>query len=138
MIAIADGDTLTALCDVKGTYTKTKVRIAAIDAPERGQAFGRASKKALANLCYKQHAYIQQIDTDKYGRTVANVVCKKQDAGQYMVANGMAWVYDRHAKHHQFLYKYEHRARVARLGLWSDNRAAIAPWHWRKYRRKNK
>ena len=38
VVAIADGDTLTARCGAPGAYRQVHVRIAAIDAPESRQA----------------------------------------------------------------------------------------------------
>lgn len=43
IVGITDGDTLTARCGEPDTYEQVKIRLAAIDAPERGQPFGRAS-----------------------------------------------------------------------------------------------
>lgn len=37
VVGISDGDTLTARCGRLGAYEEVKVRIAAIDAPERAQ-----------------------------------------------------------------------------------------------------
>lgn len=42
VVAVADGDTLTVLDANNHT---TKVRLHAIDAPEKAQAFGQASKR---------------------------------------------------------------------------------------------
>ena len=50
VVAISDGDTLTARCGQAGAYRPLKVRIAAIDAPESKQAFGLRSKQNLARL----------------------------------------------------------------------------------------
>lgn len=133
VIGISDGDTLTARCGSQDAYTQVKVRIAAIDAPEGKQPFGKASKRALSKLCYKQQATIERTDIDRYKRTVANVMCQNQDAAQYMVKNGMAWVYDRYAKKHQHLYNDEHIARIAQRGLWAD-KDAMPPWMWRRRR----
>lgn len=38
MIAIADGDTLTARCDMPEGRVNVTVRVSEIDAPEKGQA----------------------------------------------------------------------------------------------------
>ena len=52
VVAISDGDTLTARCGAPGAYQQVKVRIAAIDAPESRQAFGQKSRQHLAQLCF--------------------------------------------------------------------------------------
>jgi endonuclease YncB( thermonuclease family) len=53
VVAIADGDTLTARCDGAGTI---KVRLAEDDAPEQRQPFGMLSREHLASLCFRQRA----------------------------------------------------------------------------------
>jgi endonuclease YncB( thermonuclease family) len=49
VVRVADGDTITVLDDAK---TQDKVRLDAIDAPELGQPFGQAAKKALSDLVF--------------------------------------------------------------------------------------
>lgn len=49
-IAIGDGETLTARCEAANGMENIKVRLAEIDAPEKGQAFGARSKQHLAEL----------------------------------------------------------------------------------------
>jgi len=94
VVGISDGDTLTARCGRIGAYERVKVRIAAIDAPEKAQPYGQRSRQALSNICFREQALITEIDTDRYGRTVADVSCNGEDAGSRMVAEGWAWVYD--------------------------------------------
>lgn len=43
VVGISDGDTLTARCGRLGAYEEVKVRIAAIDAPERAQPTASAA-----------------------------------------------------------------------------------------------
>lgn len=133
VVAIADGDTLTARCGEPGAYEQVKVRLSAIDAPERKQPFGTRSRQALAELCFREQAEIRVRDRDRYGRTVADVQCRGQDAGTEQVRAGMAWVYDRYAKGYQALYPLQAEARAAHRGLWSQ--PAVAPWEWRRERR---
>lgn len=77
VVAVADGDTLTARCGEPGAYEQVKVRIAGIDAPEKAQPFGQRSKEALSDLCFREAATIKPTTRDKYGRTVAEVQCKE-------------------------------------------------------------
>src|SRR5262245_43396311 len=51
VVAIADGDTLTVLDDEK---TQHKIRLAGIDAPEKGQPFGQKAKENLSRLVFGQ------------------------------------------------------------------------------------
>ena len=133
VIAVADGDSLRARCDDAGASVQVSVRLAEIDAPERGQAFGRRSRQHLATLCQGQHATVRPQTRDRYGRTVARVECDGIDASTAQVQAGMAWVFDRYVID-RFLYALQNQARNQRLGLWVDGEP-IPPWVWRELRR---
>lgn len=130
VVAISDGDTLTARCGAPGTYHQVKVRIAAIDAPESRQAFGQKSRQNLAKLCFKQRAALQALDTDAYGRTVANVRCGGVDVATAQVRAGLAWVYAPYATAHPHLAPLQRQARSDGTGVWSQKRPQ-APWDYR-------
>lgn len=132
VVGVSDGDTLTARCDTPAAArpVKLKVRIAAIDAPERGQAFGNRSRQNLVQLCLRQRARIEPLYHDTYGRTVANVRCGTEDVAQVQLQAGMAWVYTAYAQQHPTLLPLEHRARAERSGLWAQPRP-LAPWLYR-------
>ncbi len=49
VVGIADGDTLTVL---KADKEQVKIRLAEINAPEKGQPFGTQSKQSLSDLCF--------------------------------------------------------------------------------------
>lgn len=137
VVGVSDGDTLTARCGRSGAYERVKVRIAAIDAPEKSQPYGQRSKQALSNLCFQEKARIAEIDTDRYGRTVADVDCNGEDVGTRMVSEGWAWVYDYNriaTKRGGGLFKLQDNARARRLGLWADAKPT-PPWDWRKRQR---
>lgn len=131
VVAISDGDTLTARCGQPGAYEQVKVRLSAIDAPEKKQPFGNVSRQNLAALCFHEHATITPKAQDRYGRTVADVECRGQDAGAEQVRAGMAWFYVRYGKEHMHLAGIEADARARRAGLWAD-REPVAPWEWRR------
>lgn len=134
VIGISDGDTLSVFDDK--TNAQTKIRISAIDAPERAQPFGQRSKQTLSDLCYNKPATIKYVDTDRYGRTVADVACAGNDVARHMIGAGMAWVYDKYSAGHDYLYPLQDKAKAAKVGLWSDE--AMPPWEWRKSIKANK
>ncbi|KIQ26871.1 nuclease [Variovorax paradoxus] len=139
IVGVTDGDTLTARCGHIGSYEQVKVRIAAIDAPEKKQPYGQRSRQALSRLCYAEKAVITERDTDRYGRTVADVSCHGEDAGSRMVSGGWAWVYDYHkiaTKRGGGLFRLQDSARAQRLGLWADAEP-VPPWDWRKSQRES-
>ena len=131
VVAISDGDTLTARSGAPGAYQQVKVRIAAIDAPESRQAFGQKSRQNLARLCFKQRATLQPVDEDSYGRTVAHVRCADADVATAQVRAGLAWVYTPYAKQHPQLVPLQREARASKVGLWSQARP-LAPWDYRR------
>lgn len=133
MVGITDGDTLKARCGESGTYHQVTIRLAAIDAPERRQAYGQASRQRLAALCFEQRARISPRTKDRYGRMVADVNCNGMDAGAAMVSSGMAWVYERYVDpaRDAELYAGQASARAAGIGLWRDA-DPVPPWFWRE------
>jgi endonuclease YncB( thermonuclease family) len=134
VVAIADGDTLTARCGEPGAYEQVKVRIAGIDAPEKSQPFGQVSRQSLADQCHMETATIKPTTRDRYGRTVADVQCKGQDVGQAQVSSGLAWVFDKYSAGYEQLYPQQATAKATQRGLWADPNP-VAPWDWRQQRR---
>jgi len=128
VIAVSDGDTLTARC---GAQRPIQVRVAAIDAPERKQAFGTPSRQNLTRLCLRQKATLQTVARDAYGRTVAHVQCGNGDAAAAQVRAGLAWVYTPRASRYPQLAALQRQAQVSHTGLWSQKRPR-APWDYRR------
>ena len=131
VIAVSDGDTLTARCGAAHAPLQLKVRIAAIDAPESRQAFGPQARKNLVQLCLRQRARIQVLEKDRYGRNVANVRCGDTDVASAQVRAGLAWVYTPYARQHPHLLPLQRQARASHIGLWSQRRP-LAPWSYRQ------
>jgi endonuclease YncB( thermonuclease family) len=127
VVSVSDGDTLTLLVDKK----QVKVRLDAIDAPERGQPYGRHSQESLVELCAKRSARVVERGVDRYGRTVGVIVCDGVEANSEQVRRGMAWVFDRYAPRSSPLYGLQREAQATRRGLWTDPQP-IAPWAWRR------
>ena len=127
VVGIADGDTLTCLTDAK---QQLKVRLHAIDAPEKQQAFGQQAKKHLSDLVYNQTVTLHITDTDRYGRIVADIqLLGSLNVNQQMVKDGYAWAYRRYGGTR---YAQEEKAaRKAKLGLWRDANP-IEPSQWRR------
>lgn len=134
-VSVADGDTLTVLDDAK---TQHRVRLAGIDAPERKQPFGTASRKHLADLVAGQQVRIEWTKRDRYGRIVGKVVLPKdgRDVCLKQVSAGLAWHYKKYqgeqtAEDRRLYAEAEERARQAQLGLWRD-KGQTPPWQWRR------
>lgn len=133
VVGISDGDTIKARCGDPGSYRQEVVRLAEIDAPEKRQPFGQRSRASLAALCFGAWATITPQTKDRYGRTVARLECRGQDASSEQVRRGMAWVFTRYSSDAS-LPPLEAAARAGRVGLWVDP-APVAPWNWRAQRR---
>lgn len=124
---MADGDTLTVLAAGNRTI---KVRLAEIDAPEKSQPFGQASKRSLSDLCYDREARLTVETRDRYGRTVARVACDGVDANREQIRRGLAWAYIKYLRDPS-LRDVEAEAREAGRGLWSEP-DPMPPWEWRR------
>ena len=131
VVSVADGDTITVL--VAGE--REKVRLAEIDAPERGQPWGRRAKQALTE---KVAGHVVQVETDyndRYGRRVGHVVYSGRDINRELVREGHAWVY-RQWLRDETLIDDEAHARSTRAGLWSlADAERVPPWQWRDVHR---
>lgn len=128
VVAISDGDPIKARCGEPGAYEQVTVRLAEIDAPEKGKPFGDRSRRHLAGLCFRKAAHIRQGATDRYGRAVARVECEGKDANAEQVRAGMAWAYTQYITDAE-IKRLENAARAARIGLWADQ-SPVAPWDW--------
>lgn len=128
VVGITDGDTLTVLRDGKA---QVKIRLASIDAPETGQDFGSRAKQAASELAFGKTVTIHATDTDRYGRTIAEVILPNgRSLGRELVAEGYAWRYVQYARGDRELARLEADARTAKRGLWSQPNP-VAPWDWR-------
>lgn len=130
---VADGDTLYLTDKNNRTH---KIRLLGIDAPEHGQAYGEASKRALKKIAHRQPVRVIWQNRDAYGRLLGKVVLpSNRDANLLQIEAGMAW-WNRKYAHDQadedaIRYREaEHAARKKRLGIWSQ-KAPVPPWRWR-------
>ena len=75
-----------------------KIRLDGIEAPERGQPFGGASQRHLAELLASREAVAERSKIDRYQREVCRVVVDGADAGLEQIRAGMAWCLRRYGK----------------------------------------
>lgn len=76
VVSVSDGDTVKVLDDFRVFH---KVRLAGIDAPEIGQAFGAISKQSLSDCAFGDRARIEGEKIDRYGRLVGKVLVDDVD-----------------------------------------------------------
>jgi endonuclease YncB( thermonuclease family) len=131
VIKIIDGDTYDVLIDNK----PQRVRVDAIDAPEKGMPFYKVSKNYLGSLCFKKEIRLKKVDEDSHGRWVCRGYTEEGlDLSVEMVKAGLAWHYKKYSKDKE-LAMLEEYAKSNKLGLWSDA-LSLPPWEVRAMHRK--
>ena len=142
VVYVTDGDTLTVLDDQDQQH---KVRLAGIDAPERGQPFGKRATAELANLGKNKRVIVDWTKTDRYRRIIGVVwvapvdcnICKPTlDIGLALIGDGLAWHYhayerDQTSEERRDYRQAETDARARHAGLWTDA-DPTPPWNWRR------
>lgn len=128
VVGVSDGDTIRVMREGKAEL----VRLWGIDCPESRQPFGMRAKQFTGELAFGLKVRIEVRDTDRYGRTVAEVFLPDgKNLNHELVRAGLAWWYRQYAKSDQVLARLESEARVVRRGLWNDD-GPVPPWEWRK------
>ena len=116
VISIDDGDTFDILVENK----TVKIRMDAIDAPEKGMPYWKKSKQFLADLVFNKEVTIKIVDIDGRGRTVArSYLDDGTDVSLEMVKAGLAWHYKKYNKE-AVLEDLEKQAIAQKIGLWND------------------
>lgn len=126
VVRIIDGDTFELLVK-KEPY---KIRMSAVDAPEKGQAHYQQSRQALANLIFGKMVTVELTGKDRYGRWLGDVYSSNNEyINGWLIADGMVWHYEKFSKSAP-LAASEANARRQKLGLWAQD-DPIAPWLFR-------
>jgi len=126
VVSVHDGDTITVR-----TLETIKIRLDGIDAPELKQPFGQASRQALSGLVFGQSVTVKPKSKDRYGRTIARIEVDGRDVSLIQAKTGLAWWYQQYAKTDTILSNAQAKAKMEKLGLWSDP-TPVAPWDFRK------
>lgn len=136
VVGVSDGDTVTVLDSARVQH---RIRLAGIDAPEKAQPYGDASKRNLSQLVYGASVTVEYEKQDRYGRIVGKVLAGGRDAGLEQLRAGLAWHYKQYAREQSSEDRsayaaLEREAQLAHAGLWRDP-APLAPWTWRSDQR---
>lgn len=126
VIVVLDGDTVL----VRRESGLVKIRLAEIDAPEKAQAFGKASKRSLSGMVLGKQVKIVGQATDQYGRMIAHLGMDGLDVNAEQIHRGMAWEYSNFHSN-KALIALQHDAKQAPRGLWALS-DPTPPWEWRK------
>jgi len=127
VVGVSDGDTIKVMHNGK----EEKIRLLGIDCPEKAQPFGSKAKQFTSGLAFGKTVTVQVKDTDKYRRTIANVLLPDgRVLNRELVAAGLAWWYRTYSQD-ESLGLLEIEARTAKRGLWVDQHPT-PPWEWRR------
>lgn len=132
VIRVTDGDTIRANC--QGTIER--IRFCAIDAPEKKQQLGNKSTAFLKQLLSVGKVEMVPIETDRYGRTVAEVFVGDRNINAEMVKAGMAYHYAKYSRNcpsRQEIINAEAIAQRNKVGVW-DGGNYQKPWDFRRNR----
>ena len=134
ILSIGDGDTIR----VRQAGKALTVRLACIDAPETAQdPYGQQARAYLQQrLPIGRKVSLEVKATDRYGRTVAEVI-SEININLALVEAGLAFAYRQYlggcdAKAY---LEAEERASSSRLGVWQVQGGITRPWDFRRRRR---
>ena len=135
VLSIGDGDTIT----VTEGSRRIKVRLACVDAPETSQSpYGMEARRALQGLLpIGSQVTLMTKATDRYGRSVAEVLKGSTNINQSVVGSGNAFVYWQFISgcDRQTYSRLEKDARLKGAGVWSVPGGIQRPWNYRRGRR---
>lgn len=130
VVSITDGDTLT----LQLGRQHVTLRIAAIDAPDRFQAWGDRSRTNLSRLTINRTVTANCSRVERQGSPVCSVSVNGVDLGLQQIKDGMAW-WDRKGANMQSAESqsaYAHAelmAKLRRTGLWNETNP-VPPWEF--------
>jgi len=130
VVRVVDGDTLV----VQLASGPLRVRLYAVDAPEKSQPHGREAATALTRLVAGRQISIEPFQQDRYNRMLGIVHVGDTNVNSRLVSQGHAWAYRRYMrKADAKLCSLEDQARRAERGLWAQANGGkvVAPWDWR-------
>jgi endonuclease YncB( thermonuclease family) len=133
VVSIGDGDTIRVQ---HGDKLET-IRLACIDAPEMAQVpYGDQARRYLqTRLRLEQEVTIHPLNSDRYGRTVAEVI-GDINLNLALVEDGLAFVYPKYLGQcaaTEYL-NAEYRASRHRFGIWRVPGGIERPWQFRRGR----
>jgi len=129
-VRVYDGDTIEVMA---GGPRSLRIRLHAIDSPEKGQPFSNVARQRTRELAEGQRVRIEVRDRDQYDRLVARVYVDDNDLSEQLLREGLAWHYTRYSSEIA-LGNAQREARRARRGLWQDPDPE-PPWAFRRRQR---
>ncbi len=133
VIKVTDGDTITLLAR---NNKKIKVRLYGIDCPEKGQEYYQVAKNYLSSAVYDKDIKVEVINKDRYQRSVGVIWLNNNNINIDILKHGLAWHYIAYDKSIAYA-DAQKQAQLTKKNIWSTKNP-IAPWDYRKNKRKKK
>ena len=138
LVRIFDGDS--AIVRYEGETLH--IRIAGIDAPEKGQPYADESRDRFVAFLKSPTARIDILKKDVFRRWLVRIEVNGEDLGETLLSEGHAWFFRRYQSDlsPEVRSRYdraERDARAKKRGLWQDSEP-VAPWDHRASKRKPK
>jgi endonuclease YncB( thermonuclease family) len=130
--SVNDGDEIT----IFNLNRQVRIKLLAIDAPEKDQAFGAAAKQHLFDLVYDKVVSVEYQGVGQHSILIGRVLLDGNDICAQMVRDGAAWFnqVDKNlltAEQSEIYFQSEQAARAEKRGLWQTGNA-VAPWEFVK------
>lgn len=132
VVEVNEGDEIT----IFNLNRKVRVKLMAIDAPEKDQAFGAAAKQHLFDLVNDKFVSVEYQGVGQHSILIGRVVRDGTDICAQMIRDGAAW-FDVSNQNlltqdqRDIYYQSEQAARSEKRGLWQSG-DAVAPWEFVK------
>ena len=129
VIKVTDGDTFDVMNDNDQEVT---IRLYGVDCPESSQPYGDDATEALRGRILDESVKIEKVSTGTYGRTIAKVYHEGTMINEWLVEEGLAWVYNRYCDQSvcDDWENIQHNKRNEGVGLWSQS-SPTPPWEYR-------
>ncbi len=129
---VHEGDLMT----VMSLNRPVRIRLMAIDAPDKDQPFAESARQHLSNLVLDKFVVVEYSGLVQSRYILGRMFVDDRDVGAQMLRDGVAW-YDASAasrltQAERELYEaIEKLARGERRGLWQDE-SPVSPWSFRE------
>lgn len=129
VVNVLDGDTVLVSRDDR-LQVPIKIRLANIDAPEKDQEYGMASRQSLLEMVLNKPVRVVTQAVDDYGRVIATLSVGDLNVNHAQVQRGWAWASSR-LHSNKVLVAMQQEAQQNRRGLWAGDNP-VEPNIWRK------
>lgn len=119
VVGVMDGDTVLVVRN-NGQQAPIKIRLALIDAPEKDQEFGLASRQSLVEILLNKEVRVTTQAVDDYGRLIAMIRTGDLNVNHEQIQRGWAWETSRFHSN-KVLVAMQQEAQQNHRGLWAGS-----------------